>query len=175
MVLFLDDVRVPKEFLMDPPGEGKALAFPAGETPFTSSVAAYSIGIARAAFEYAVEYAKGRITWGKPMIQHQAVALMLADMQMDLEAARFLVWKGMWLNDYYIKQGKFGTYHSRGSMMKVYATEMAVRVCEKAINVLGCYGLEKDVPLEKYLRDAMAGPITCWQNNMHRIQIAEAL
>lgn len=171
--IYLENVRVPKKYIIEP--EGKALAFPPIFTIDLLGASIFSVGVARAAFEYAVDYAKNRVVWGQPIIKNQAIAVMLADMQIEIEAARLMVWKTAWLNDLHFRRGEFDFYHTWGSMQKVFAGEMGIRVVEKAINICGCYSLTKDLPLEKYMREALVGPITCWPNTIHRLQIANAL
>jgi acyl-CoA dehydrogenase len=169
--LVLDNVRVPKDYKVGK----KFLAFPR-ILPIVActSVGAQSVGIARAAFEYALEYAKQRVTWGKPIIEHQAVALMLADMKIDIEASRLLNWHAAWTNDQHREEPR-PVYHNRGAIQKVFNTEAALRVTEKAIYILGGYGLDNALPLEKWHRDALAGPIRDVQNSIWRLEITESL
>src|SRR6266540_3918365 len=112
------------------------------------SVAAQAVGIARAAFEFALDYAKERRTFGRPLIEHQGVAFKLADMATEIDAARLLTHRAAWL----ARNGHFE--HAEGSMSKLKAGETAVWVTEQAIQILGGYGYIKDFPVEKWYRDA---------------------
>ncbi|HYU57955.1 MAG TPA: acyl-CoA dehydrogenase family protein, partial [Actinomycetota bacterium] len=103
------------------------------------SVAAQAVGIARAALEFAVDYSKDRQTFGRPIIEHQGVAFKLADMAMEVDAARLLTWRAAWM-------ARTGSDfpHAEGSMSKLKAGEVAVRVTEEAVQILGGYGFIKD-------------------------------
>jgi alkylation response protein AidB-like acyl-CoA dehydrogenase len=131
-------------------------------------VGAQAVGIARAAFEYALDYAKERKAFGKPIIEHQAIAFMLADMATDVESARLLVWRAAWLS-------KNGTYEkAEGSMSKLRAGEAAVSVTERAIQILGGYGYIRDYPVEKWHRDAKIYTIFEGTSEIQRMVIARA-
>ena len=133
-------------------------------------IAAMSVGLARAAMDAAVQYAKERITFGTPIGHHQAVQLLIADMAKDIEAARLLTWQCAWLID----QGHRATKES--SLAKCFSTDVAMRVTTDAVQVFGGYGYMKDLPLEKYMRDAKlmqttrapiksnasSSPVICW-------------
>jgi alkylation response protein AidB-like acyl-CoA dehydrogenase len=112
------------------------------------SVAAQAVGIARAAFEFSRDYAKERTAFGRPIIENQGIAFKLADMAMEIDAARLLTHRAAWL-------GRNGSFeHAEGSMSKLKAGETAVWVTEQAIQILGGYGYIKDFPVEKWYRDA---------------------
>src|SRR5262249_37567241 len=104
-------------------------------------VGAQAIGIARAAYEYALEYAKERVQFGRPIIQNQAIAFKLADMSMEIDAARLLVRRACWMAN----SGKEFT-HGEGSMSKLKAGEVAVWATEQAMQILGGYGYVRDHP-----------------------------
>jgi alkylation response protein AidB-like acyl-CoA dehydrogenase len=162
--VFLDDVRVPRNYLLGREGSGRA---PTGvEMPMGTGI--MCIGVARAAFEYAVGYAKKRVTWGKQIINHQAVAITLAEMKMEIEAARYLNWHAAWLFDTH----EPGFVTTELFMQKVFAVEMAMRVTRKAIEILGGYGLTTDYPLEKYARDALMLTMVCLPRNIHLLHTA---
>jgi alkylation response protein AidB-like acyl-CoA dehydrogenase len=112
-------------------------------------VAAMAVGVARAAVEYATEYSRTRVQFGRPIGQNQGVAFMLADMQASVDAARLLVWRAAWM----ARQGKPFT-RAEGAMSKLVAGETAVRVTEQAIQILGGYGYTRDFPVERWHRDA---------------------
>ncbi|MEX0847668.1 MAG: acyl-CoA dehydrogenase family protein, partial [Ilumatobacteraceae bacterium] len=112
------------------------------------SVGAQALGIARAAYEFSLEYAKERHAFGKPIIQHQAIAFKLANMATEIDASRLLIWRAAWL----ARNGGFT--HGEGSMSKYKASEVAVRVTEDAIQILGGYGYTREYPVERWHRDA---------------------
>jgi alkylation response protein AidB-like acyl-CoA dehydrogenase len=152
--IILEDVRVPVENRLggepgDPeyvPGYLGALKMLEHTRP---GVAAAAIGIARAAYEYALEYAKERIQFGKPIIKHQAVAFKLADMATKIDAARLLTWRAGWL-----RHKGIGFQRGEGSMAKLFAGDVAMETTIDAIQILGGYGYIKEYPVEKWSRDA---------------------
>ena len=134
------------------------------------SVAAQAVGIARAALEFAVDYAKQRNTFGRPIIEHQGVAFQLADMAMEVDAARLLTWRAAWMARNGAPFNK-----AEGSMSKLKAGETAVRVTEQAIQVLGGYGYIKDFPVEKWYRDAKIYTLFEGTSEIQRLVIGRAL
>jgi len=133
------------------------------------SVAAQAVGIARAAFEFALDYAKERRTFGRPIIDHQAVSFKLADMAMEIDAARLLTYRAAWM-------GRNATFeHAEGSMSKLKAGETAVWVTEQAVQILGGYGYIKDFPVEKWYRDAKIYTIFEGTSEIQRMVISRAL
>jgi acyl-CoA dehydrogenase len=133
------------------------------------SVAAQAVGIARAAFEFARDYAKERRTFGRPIIENQAISFKLADMAMEIDAARLLTHRAAWL-------GRNGSFeHAEGSMSKLKAGETAVWVTEQAVQILGGYGYIKDFPVEKWYRDAKIYTIFEGTSEIQRIVISRAL
>jgi acyl-CoA dehydrogenase len=160
--VFLDDCRVPaghvlggKEKLDERLArvrEGKRSKSQAAMQTFEASrptVAAQSLGIARAAYEYALEYAKEREQFGRKIIENQAVAFTLARMKTEIDASRLLVWRASWM-------GRNGhTFeNAEGSMSKLKAGEVAVWVTERAIQILGGNGYTREFPVERWHRDA---------------------
>ncbi|MFK7919452.1 MAG: acyl-CoA dehydrogenase family protein [Ilumatobacter sp.] len=112
------------------------------------AVGAQALGVARAAYEYSLEYAKEREAFGKKIIMNQSIAFMLADMATEIEACRNLIYKAAWL-------GKNGTFaNSEGSMAKLKAGRTATWVTERAIQILGGYGYTREYPVERWHRDA---------------------
>ncbi len=109
------------------------------------------VGTARAIFEASVEHSKQRVQGGKPIIEHQAVAMILADMFMEIEAARSFLWKAAWLAD---NRDRFLFDAKYASMSSTLAHEMAFRISGKALEIFGGYGIMKEYPIEKYMRDA---------------------
>jgi alkylation response protein AidB-like acyl-CoA dehydrogenase len=134
------------------------------------SVGAAAVGIARAAWEFARDYAKERQTFGRPIIEHQGVAFKLADMAMETDAARLLVWRAAWM-------GRSGQpfVHAEGSMSKLKAGEVAVKVTDEAIQILGGYGYIKDFPVEKWHRDAKIYTLFEGTSEIQRLVISRAL
>ncbi len=134
------------------------------------SVAAMAVGVARAAAEYAAEYSRTRVQFGRPIGQNQGVAFMLADMQASVDAARLLVWRAAWM----ARQGKPFT-RAEGSMSKLVAGETAVRVTEQAIQVLGGNGYTRDFPVERWHRDAKIFTIFEGTSEIQRLIIGRAV
>jgi acyl-CoA dehydrogenase len=133
------------------------------------SVAAQAVGIARAAFEFSRDYAKERTAFGRPIIENQGIAFKLADMAMEIDAARLLTHRAAWL-------GRNGSFeHAEGSMSKLKAGETAVWVTEQAIQILGGYGYIKDFPVEKWYRDAKIYTIFEGTSEIQRLVISRSL
>ncbi len=143
----LDNVRVPLENLLGEENRGlhQTLQVLDGGR---IAIAALALGIGRAAYEAALQYARERTTFGKPLIEHQAIQFKLADMATRLEAARWLVYRAAWLKD----QGK--PYTKEGAMAKVVATEAAEFVTREAIQIHGGYGYSREYEVERMYRDA---------------------
>jgi acyl-CoA dehydrogenase len=166
-VLFAD-VRVPRANILGREDEGFKIAMVTLDRT-RPMIAAMSVGLARAAMDAAIQYAKERQTFGLPIGQHQAVQLLLADMAKDIEAARLLTWQCAWLID----QGQRATKES--SFAKCFAADVAMRVTTDAVQIFGGYGYMKDLPLEKYMRDAKLMQIYEGTNQIQRIVIARHL
>ena len=133
-------------------------------------VAAMAVGVARAAVEYATEYARTRVQFGRPVGQNQAVAFMLADMHAAVDAARLLTWRAAWM----ARQGK-PLASAEGSMSKLVAGEAAVRVTEQAIQILGGNGYTRDYPVERWHRDAKIFTIFEGTSEIQRMIIGRAI
>lgn len=133
-------------------------------------VAAQAIGIARAALEFATDYAVGREAFGQPIIENQGVAFPLADLAADIDAARLLTWRAAWMA---AQRRPFE--HAEGSMSKLKASEVAVRACEQAIQTMGGWGYVKDFPVEKWYRDAKLYTIFEGTSEIQRLVIGRAL
>ena len=133
------------------------------------AVGAQAIGVARAAYEYALEYAKERVQFGRPIIQNQSIAFTLADMAMEIDAARLLVWRAAWL-------GKHKKYkNAEGSMAKLKAGRVAVWSTERAMQILGGYGYVKDYPVERWHRDAKIYDIFEGTEQIQQLVISRAI
>ena len=133
-------------------------------------VGAQAVGIARAAWEFARDYAKDRSTFGRPIIEHQGVAFKLADMAMETDAARLLVWRAAWM-----ARNAQPFSKAEGSMSKLKAGEVAVKVTEEAIQCLGGYGYIKDFPVEKWFRDSKIYCLFEGTSEIQRLVISRAL
>ncbi len=134
------------------------------------AVGAHAVGIARAALEFAVDYAKDRKAFGVPIAQHQSIQNQLADMAVEVECARLLVHRAAWMAANGQPFNK-----AEGSMSKLKAGETAVAVTEKAVQVLGGYGYIKDFPVEKWYRDSKIYTIFEGTSEIQRMVIARAL
>jgi len=135
-------------------------------------VGARGLGLAEGAIAYALDYARQRQAFGKALVEHQAIQLMLAEAATGIEAARHLVYYGAWLVD----QGKFDRQHAAYlSIAKTFATELAIRVSSDAIQILGAQGYMKDHPLERHYRDARQLTIVEGTSQIQRLVIARAL
>jgi acyl-CoA dehydrogenase len=133
-------------------------------------VAAQAIGIARAALEFATDYAASREAFGQPIIENQGVAFPLADIAADIDGARLLTWRAAWMA---AQRKPFE--HAEGSMSKLKASEVAVRACEQAIQTMGGWGYIKDFPVEKWYRDAKLYTIFEGTSEIQRLVIGRAL
>ena len=134
------------------------------------AVGAQAVGIARAAYEYALDYAKQRVQFGQPIIEKQGVAFKLADMKMEIDASRLLVWRACWM----AATGK-SFENGEGSMSKLKAGETAVRVTDDAIQILGGYGYVRDHPVEQWHRDAKIYTIFEGTSEIQRLVIARSI
>jgi hypothetical protein len=134
------------------------------------SVASMAVGVARAAYEYARDYSRTRVQFGRPIGQTEAIAFMLADMGAAVDAARLLTWRAAWM----ARQRKPFT-RAEGSMSKLVAGETAVRVTEQAIQVLGGYGYTRDHPVERWHRDAKIFTIFEGTSEIQRLIIGRAI
>jgi len=182
--VILDDVRVPgscllggKEKLDAKLAKAREAGHSGAKQPAMATfeatrpaVGAQAIGIARAAYEYALDYAKERKAFGRAIIENQAIAFKLADMRMEIDAARLLVWRAGWMG----RNGKDFTA-GEGSMSKLKAGEVAVWVTEQAIQILGGYGYTREYPVERWHRDAKIYTIFEGTSEIQRLVIARAI
>jgi alkylation response protein AidB-like acyl-CoA dehydrogenase len=178
----LDDVKVPGSCLLG--GKEKLDAklararenVSSGKQPAMATfeatrptVGAQALGIARAAYEYSLEYAKERHAFGRPIIMNQAIAFKLANMATEIDASRLLIWRAAWL-------AKNGTFkNGEGSMSKWKASETAVRVTEDAIQILGGYGYTREYPVERWHRDAKIHTIFEGTSEIQQLVISRAI
>lgn len=160
-----EDVRVPLDHLVGEEGKGlqQTLSILDGGRV---GIAAISIGLAQAAFEYAVSYARERKAFGKPIAEQQAIQWMLADAATEIELARTMLYKAAWLKE----QGR--NFNKEAAMAKMFATEMAERVCRNAIQIHGGYGYSSEYPVERIYRDARLMTIGEGTSEIQRLVIA---
>lgn len=163
--LTYENVRVPKDHLLGQPGQGiyQTLEVLDGGRV---GIGALAVGLAQAALEESVRYAKQRESFGEPIAQHQAIQWMIADAATEIEAARLLVYRAAWL------KGNGLVFTREASMAKLYATEMAERVCRNAIQILGGYGYSREYPVERLYRDARLMTIGEGTSEVQRLVIA---
>ena len=164
----LVNCRIPKENMLGPRGKGLALAL-SGLEGGRLGIAAQAIGIARAAFEAALVYSRERVQFGKPIAEHQSIANMLADMHTQINAARHLLLYAARLRSAGLP------CLSEASQAKLFASEMAEKVCSMAIQVHGGYGYLEDYAVERHYRDARITQIYEGTSEVQRILIARQL
>jgi butyryl-CoA dehydrogenase len=163
--VFFENCKVPEANIVGKVGDGFKVAM-ATLDGGRIGIACQALGIARAAYEKSVAYAKERKSFGVPIAQHQAIQFMLADMATQIDAARLLCWRAATMKDK-------GVRHSMESAMaKLYASEMATRVTHKAIQVHGGYGYSTEFPVERHYRDARITEIYEGTSEIQRIVIA---
>jgi len=181
--VYLDDVRVPGKNLLGGKQrlderlararEGKRTGAQAALSTFEAtrpSVGAMALGTARAAYEYALEYAKQRHQFGRPIIENQAISFALANMKTEIDASRLLVWRAAWM-----ARNRKQFTAAEGSMSKLKAGETAVRVTEQAIQILGGIGYVREAPVERWARDAKIYTIFEGTSEVQRLVIARAI
>lgn len=166
--LFFEDCRVPKESRLGSEGDGFKIAMSTLDGG-RIGIAAQALGIARAAFEEAVAYSKERRSFGKLICEHQAIQFMLADMATEIDAARLLIWQAASLKDQ-------GVRHTQASAMaKLFASEMASRVANKALQVFGGYGYTQEYDAERHVRDARITEIYEGTSEIQRVVISASV
>ncbi|MHB8378255.1 MAG: acyl-CoA dehydrogenase family protein [Dehalococcoidia bacterium] len=175
--VILEDCRVPAENRLGPPVGGSGAAAVPGALGALKmlertrpSIGAFALGIARAALEYATEYAKERRQFGKPLIAHEGIAFKLADMAMAYDSARLLVHRAAWM----AAEG-VPLLRAEGSMAKCYASDAAMRITIDAVQICGGYGYMREFPVEKWVRDAKIFQIFEGTNEIQRLVISRAL
>jgi acyl-CoA dehydrogenase len=153
--------------------EGKRASSQAAMATFEATrpaVGAQALGIARAAYEYALDYAKERKQFGRAIIENQAIAFKLANMKMGVDASRLLIWRASWM-----AANRKPFTSGEGSMSKLFAGETAVKVTEEAIQILGGYGYVRDYPVERWHRDSKIYTIFEGTSEIQRLIIARAI
>lgn len=166
--LTFENCTIPEENMLGPRGKGLAIALSNLEGG-RIGIGAQALGIARAAFDAALQYAKERVQFGVAIIEHQSIANMLADMQVDINAARLLILQAASMR----QAGQ--PCLSEASQAKLFASEMSERVCTKAIQIFGGYGYLEDYPVERYYRDARITQIYEGTSEVQRLVIARTL
>ena len=164
----LEQCRIPRENRIGNEGEGYRIALSALEGG-RIGIAAQSVGMARSAFEFALDYARQRESFGQPIIEHQAVGFRLAECATRIEAARQLIWHAAALRD----AGR--PCLKEAAMAKLFASEMAEQVCSAAIQTLGGYGYVADFPVERIYRDVRVCQIYEGSSDVQKILIQRAL
>jgi acyl-CoA dehydrogenase len=166
--VIFEDVRVPVDNRLGDEGEGFRLVMQTLDK-IRAEVAAAALGVGRAAMEAALEYAKEREQFGRPIVSFQAIQFKLADMAIKLEAARLLVWRAAWLAD----QGLRNSYES--AIAKAFAADSAMEITTEAVQIFGGYGYIKEYPVEKYMRDAKLLQIYEGTSEIQRLVIARSM
>lgn len=166
--LILEDVFVPKENIIGGLGRGFGIAMKALDVG-RQGIGAQGVGIAQGAYEAARTYAKERQQFGRPISKFQAIQWMLADMATEIDAARLLVYRAAHLKD------KGLPYAKEAAMCKLYATDTAMKVTTKAIQVFGGHGYTKKNPVERFFRDAKVTQIYEGTNEVQRMVISRSL
>jgi butyryl-CoA dehydrogenase len=163
--IFLDEVRLSSDHILGEVGGGFAVAMSTLDGG-RIGIAAQAIGIARAALEDALAYAQQRRTFGKPIVQHQAIQFKLADMATEIDAARLLAHRAAWLKDHKHPYGK------EAAMAKLYASDVANKAAREAIQIFGGNGYVTEFPVERHFRDAKITEIYEGTSEIQRLVIA---
>lgn len=162
--LVFENCRVPKENLLGDEGEGFKIAMTTLDGG-RSGIAAQAVGISQGALDAAVDYAKEREQFGKPIAHNQGISFKLADMATETEAARLLTYRAAWL------ESEGLDYSNASAMAKLYAGDAAMRHTVEAVQIFGGYGYTKDYPVERYMRDAKITQIYEGTNEVQRLVI----
>jgi len=166
--LTFEDVKIPEENLLGKEGIGFIVAMKTLDKT-RAPVGAAGVGVARAALEYAIEYAKNRRQFGKPIALFQNTSFKIAQMAMEINAARHLVWHAAWLMDEGVPCGK------ESAMAKAFGSDVAMKVTTECVQILGGYGYMKDYPMEKLMRDAKLLQIYEGTNEIQRLVISREI
>lgn len=166
--LFFEDVRIPQENLLAKEGMGFIIAMKTLDKT-RAPVGAAGVGVARAALEYAVDYSRKRVQFGKPIALFQNTSFKIAQMAAEINAARFLVWNAAWRLDMGLPAGK------ESAMAKFFGSDVAMKVTCEALQILGGYGYMREYPMEKLMRDAKLLQIYEGTNEIQRMIIAREI
>ena len=167
--LILDGCEIPKENLLGTVGNGWSTAVKVLNM-IRPAIGAQAVGISQGALDYATQYSQDRKQFGRPVSQFQGLRFMLADMATQTEAARTLVYKAAGIID-----GKAENYEMHSAMAKYFASDVAMKVTDDAVQILGGYGYIKDYPMERMMRDAKVIQIFGWNNQAQRELVAQQL
>ena len=165
--IFLEDVRVPEERRLGADGEGFSIAMRTLDHS-RIGIAAQGIGIGQAAYDASVEYAQTRESFGRKLAEHEVIAFQIADMRVQLEAARALTYRAAMRSE--VQGARFS---KESSMAKVYATEAANAIAARAVQIFGGYGYSKEYPVERFYRDARVTTIYEGTSEIQRIVISK--
>lgn len=176
--VILDDCRVPAVNRLGPEpgaapgtgGGGGAIGALGALDRTRPMIGCFALGVGRAAFEYALDYAKDRKQFGKPIMEKQGIAFKLADMAIELDAARLLIWRATWMSHAHVP-----FLRGEGSMAKCFPSDAAMRATVEAVQVLGGYGYVSEFPVEKWMRDAKIFQIFEGTNEIQKVVIARAI
>lgn len=168
--VYFDNVEVPEQYLIFPPGEDYPMLHNAIITVGNLGVGYLAVGLLRAAYEQALEHSKRRVQWAKPICQHQLIASKLFEAFQAIESARAILWKASWLT-----KTSFPGDLKLSLAAKVYATNQAVKHTAEMVQVLGGYGISKEYHLEKYMRDAKPLQIMDGTNEILTLKAAAEL
>ena len=163
-----ENVKIPAKYRLGNEGEGFKIAMSAFDHT-RPMVSAGAVGLARRAMDEAIQYAMTRKTFGQPIAGYQAISFMIAEMAMNIEAARALVWRSGWEID----NGRRNTKYA--AMAKAFAADMAMKVTTDAVQVFGGYGYSKEYPVEKLMRDAKIYQIYEGTSQIQRLIIAKEI
>jgi len=166
--LYFDNVKVPKENLIGEEGSGFKIAL-ATLDGGRIGIAAQALGIATSSLNHSISYSKERHQFGKPIASNQGIQFKIADMAMEIEAARLLIWKAAWAKD---NHQNFGVI---ASMAKVYASEVAMKASTQCVQIHGGYGYIKETGVERLMRDAKITQIYEGTSEIQRVVIARSL
>jgi acyl-CoA dehydrogenase len=166
--LILEEVKVPKENLLGAEGDGFKIAMKVFDKS-RPVVAAGAVGLARRAMEYAIEYAQDRTAFGQPIARFQGISFKIAQMAMDIAAARLLTWQAAWLGDHGMRNTLEASY------AKCFAADTVMQVTTEAVQVFGGYGYIKEYPVEKLMRDAKIFQIYEGTSEIQRVIMAREL
>ncbi len=166
--LFFDDCKIPAENLLGEEGDGFRQSMEVLDGG-RISIGAMCVGIARGAYEYALQYVQEREAFGKKLSDFQATKFKLADMATEIDAARLLILRSAWMKDNDLYMNK------ESAMAKLYASEVAVRASNEAVQLYGGYGFIKEYPVEKFYRDAKLGTIGEGTSEILRLVIAREI
>ncbi|MDE3840349.1 acyl-CoA dehydrogenase [Bacillus methanolicus] len=166
--IIFEDCKVPKENLLGREGEGFKIAMMTLDGG-RNGIAAQAVGIAQGALDAAIEYAKERHQFGRPIAAHQGIAFKLADMATSIEAARLLTYQAAWLESAGLPYGK------ESAMSKLFAGDTAMKVTTEAVQIFGGYGYTKDYPVERFMRDAKITQIYEGTQEIQRLVISRML